>query len=281
MSSKSKIEWTESTWNPTAGCTKCSPGCDNCYAERMARRLAQIPGSRWKYNLFRDGWGPAPLCCYQELEIPLHWKKPRRIFVCSMSDLFHPKVPFEFIEKVWKVASKCCGRDLGHTFLFLTKRPQQMLKFTQWLAGDDDISIAEWPHNCHLGVSICNQKEMDEKWPILRTIPAAVKFISFEPTLSLIDCNRHYWRPIIETSEQDPLGEIVGSEPEERPDWAVIGCESGPKRREMKELWMKILVEQHQNAQVPVFVKQLSINGKVSRDMNQWPEWARVRQYPK
>jgi protein gp37 len=165
MAQKSKIEWTESTWNPVTGCTKMSPGCKNCYAERMALRL-QAAGSPNYANGFRVTLHD------HALEIPLRWRQPRTIFVNSMSDLFHKEVPFDFISKIFDV----CRRASRHRFQILTKRSDRLLKLSRGLT---------WPQNVWMGVTVENADcafRIDQ----LRQTDAAIKFISFEPLLGPI-----------------------------------------------------------------------------------------------
>ncbi len=241
MANKTKIAWTEAAWNPVVGCTKVSAGCKNCYAERMALRQAhmeikQNSACRLKYlkvvDLKSRKWSQNVYCDEKALEIPLHWREPRRIFVCSMGDLFHKSVPFEFIDKVWEVASKCGGRNLEHTLQFLTKRPERMLGFTQWLAGDDDISIAEWPRNCWLGTTV-EHPDYKHRIDTLRQVPAAVRFLSIEPCLA-------------------DMGELnlAGI------DWVIVGGESGPGARPMHPDWARNIRDQCKAAGVPFFFKQ-------------------------
>lgn len=162
MATKSSIEWTESTWNPLTGCTKVSPGCKHCYAERMAKRLHAMGQPNYA-NGFKLTLHP------QALEIPLSWKKPQIIFVNSMSDLFHKDVPMEFIQQVFDVMR----RADWHTFQVLTKRSERLLEL------DSQI---EWPDNVWMGVSVENQ---DYKFRIddLRRTHAKIKFLSLEPLL--------------------------------------------------------------------------------------------------
>jgi len=234
----SKIEWTESTWNVVAGCTKCSPGCLNCYAERMAWRLARmyrkypVDTQLKKYHtVMRSGsarWNNKIYCDYSILDKPRHWRKPRRIFVCSMSDLFHPKVPFEFIEKVMAVIEEC-----PHTFQILTKRPHIMFEYFSGIGKLYELSCCP---NVHLGVSICTP---DEMWKAdeLRKILAAVRFISFEPLLADVgDINL------------EGIGQVI------------VGGESGPGARPMHPDWVRNIRDQCIAAGVPFFFKQ-------------WGEW--------
>ena len=162
MATKSSIEWTESTWNPLTGCTKISPGCKHCYAERMAKRLHAMGQPNYA-NGFKLTLHP------QALEIPLGWKKPQMIFVNSMSDLFHKDVPVDFVQQVFDVMR----RADWHTFQVLTKRAERLLEL------DPQI---EWPSNVWMGVSVENQ---DYKYRIdlLRQTQARIKFLSLEPLL--------------------------------------------------------------------------------------------------
>ena len=209
---KSAIEWTESTWNPLTGCTKISPGCKNCYAERMAKRLKAMGQSN-----YRNGF---KLTLHEHvLEYPLRWKKPQMIFVNSMSDLFHKDVPTDFILRVFDVMR----RAHWHTFQVLTKRSERLLELDP---------IIEWPENVWMGVSVENQKytfRIDH----LRQTHAMVKFLSLEPLLGPI--------PNLD------LAYI---------DWAIVGGESGPKSRPIKQEWVTEIRDQCLAANVPFFFKQ-------------------------
>ncbi len=212
MATKSKIEWTESTWNPVTGCTKVSPGCKHCYAERMAARL-QAMGQRNYVNGFK-------LTLHDHmLEKPLSWKKPQRIFVNSMSDLFHEEVPMAFIEKVFDVMQ----RAFWHQFQILTKRSERLFELS---------SQIEWPDNVWMGVSVENQ-DYTFRIDHLRQTDARIKFLSLEPLLGpLVDLN---------------LSGI---------DWAIVGGESGLGARPMREEWVLQIRSQCQAAGVPFFFKQ-------------------------
>lgn len=280
-----KIPWTDETWNPAIGCTKVSAGCQNCYAEKMmyrqvcmgaARHLKDPDSNEDAWIAYSDvmnedthGWNGAVSLRYSQLDKPLHWRKPRMIFVCSMGDLFHEAVPFEFIDEVVQVILAC----YQHTFQIPTKRPEMVLKYVEYMRqrlsklyrrGED----WQWPSNVWLGVTCENQKAADERIPILLQIPAAVRFVSVEPMLEKVNVASWGWRNTIE-----------GLQP--RIDWVIVGCESGSKRRECKIGWVRDLVNQCKDANVPVFVKQLSIKGNVSHDMSEWPEDLRIREYPK
>jgi protein gp37 len=168
----SKIKWTNVTWNPVTGCTKISPGCHHCYAEKMAKRL----GGRFGYpknNPFEPG-----TIHYDKLNAPLFWNKPSKIFVCSMGDLFHDAVPDDIIRGVLDV----CHISPRHTFQILTKRPERMV-------GDQFI----FPDNAWVGVTAENQEYWDSRTPILRQVQAKIRFVSLEPLLSNINMGDISW----------------------------------------------------------------------------------------
>ena len=167
-----KIQWTDKTWNVVTGCTKCSPGCENCYAEAMARRLQANPKTKEKY---RNGFG---ITFHEDiLEEPLSWQKPRKVFVCSMGDLFHPVVDYSFIIRVMDIVRQ----TPQHIYQVLTKRPHIMRNFFVHHPAPDTI----W-----LGVTVCNQVEANEKIPVLLDTPASLRFVSVEPMLEEIDLAR-------------------------------------------------------------------------------------------
>jgi len=213
MSTQSKIEWTEQTWNPTVGCTKISPGCKNCYAETMARRL-QAMGAHGYENGFRLTLIP------ERLAEPLERRKPTVYFVNSMSDLFHEKVPFDYVRRVFDVMS----RAPQHTFQVLTKRPGRMAMF----CGGIQV-----PPNVWLGVSVENRKYGVPRIGVLRTIEANVRFLSIEPLL-------------------EDLGRIdlTGIH------WVIVGGESGVKARPMKPEWVDGIKRQCDVAGAAFFFKQ-------------------------
>lgn len=212
MSTRSNIEWTESTWNPITGCTKISPGCTHCYAERMALRLQAMGQPKYVAGF--------KLSIHENtLETPLHWKKPRMIFVNSMSDLFHQDVPLEFIQQVFDVMR----RAAWHTFQVLTKRSSRLFEL------DREIC---WPPNVWMGVSVENQ-DYTFRIDHLRQTGALVKFLSLEPLLgSLPNLN---------------LRNI---------DWVIVGGESGPGARPMAQEWVIDVRDQCLAARVPFFFKQ-------------------------
>lgn len=213
MATISKIEWTEQTWNPTVGCTKISPGCKNCYAETMARRLTAI-GVHGYENGFRLTLLP------ERLSGPLERRKPTVYFVNSMSDLFHEKVPFEYIRRVFDVMA----RAPQHTFQVLTKRAERMAEFCR---------SAEVPANVWLGVSVENRKHGVPRIDVLRKVPARVRFLSVEPLL-------------------EDLGPIDLAEIH----WVIVGGESGVKARPMRREWVDGIKRQCDQARVAFFFKQ-------------------------
>ena len=235
-----RIEWvarpgtTPESWNPITGCTKVSQGCRNCYAERMARRLAGRFGYPEVPHHFDVTLHP------DKLDDPLHWRKPRTVFVCSMSDLFHEDVPDEFI---WRVIEKCYEAE-QHTFQILTKRPQRALDIltrSAWWNNDT-------PQNIWLGVTAENQKQADLRIPILLQIPAAVRFVSCEPLLGSVDL----W-PCLDPQHFEP---IYYDRSNPTLDWVIVGGESGPGARPMHPQWARDIRDQCQAAGVPFFMKQ-------------------------
>ena len=273
--SKSKIEWTDAVWNPVTGCTKVSQGCAHCYAERMSKRLAGRCGYP-KDEPFRVTLHP------EKLDQPLKWKKPRRIFVNSMSDLFHDDVPDEFIDKVFATMS-----DAGqHTFMILTKRPQRMKEYlssenprytarkvfdqTKDRAGKFDCDL-HWPLiNVWLGVSVENQAAANERIPLLLQAPAKVRFISAEPLLSQINISRYLKWPVCKHWSRDGNPDEYGkyqwykqaliSQGWSGLDWVICGGESGPGARPVHPDWIRSLRDQCQAAGTKFFFKQ-------------WGEW--------
>jgi protein gp37 len=268
-----KIAWTNETWNFQAGCTKCGQGCRHCWAERLA--AARLKNHPLYQGLTKNGkWtGEVRLCTEINrndiLEQPFHWKNQRRIFVCSMSDLFHPKVDIGFLTHIFDTIEQCSQ----HTFQILTKRPEQALKMMWGKHGEGwrYFGDGDYHFNVHLIVSISTQKEADEKIPILLQISAAVRGVSIEPMLEGIDISRLFDNYYLES----PLGHITFI------DWVIVGCESGPHRRPCKLEWVRSIVRQCKKAGVAVFVKQLEINGKVSHKTEEWPEDLRHQEYPK
>ena len=281
-----KIEWAEKSWNPITGCTRCSPGCENCYAERMAYRLACMGQKKYQKVISTDGgvWNHKIYCDEKSLDIPLHWRKPCRIFVCSMSDLFHKKVPFEFIDNVFGAMFAAPQ----HIYQILTKRPKRMAEYIPHLddncfeCGDPICWSAKPNSNIHLGVSISNQAEADEKIPILLRIPAAVRWLSIEPMLGRIKLNH------IKTNERTLNAlkgvskyKVDGNTPYYGHfiDWVVVGGESGPGARPIHPDWVRNIRDQCVAAGVPFYFKQwgewLIGNDPIVQSMNTlnfWPK---------
>lgn len=235
---KSAIEWTGSTWNPVTGCTKISPGCKHCYAERMAKRLKAMGQPNYATG-FELALHP------RSLELPLTWKKPQTIFVNSMSDLFLDEVPTEFIKQVFDVMR----RAHWHTFQVLTKRSERLMTLCPELM---------WAPNIWMGVSVENADytcRIDQ----LRAIGAEVKFLSMEPLLGPV-----------------PALNLEGI------DWVIVGGESGPGARPMKEEWVVEIKDQCLRAQVPFFFKQWGgvRKKKAGKELQgrTWEQMPKVRQ---
>lgn len=291
--SKTKISWTDYVWNPVVGCSKVSAGCQNCYAEQFARRLAAMDEARRlmsKYGavVSQGHWNGKVFCDPAKLGEPLHWRKPRRIFVNSMGDLFHEQVPDEFIDKIFAVMSLA----QHHIFMLLTKRPERMLKYFSEIATNRvvkwgrfaglpkpdcpaalerifsarnnfrlksgqpyDVRPLPWPlPNVWLGVTAENQQAADERIPTLLQTPAAVRFVSVEPMLGPVD-----------------LEKLLGSAYEARTvqngwhgiDWVIAGGETGPGARPMHPDWARSLRDQCQAAGTPFYFKA-------------WGEWSPI-----
>ena len=212
MAEQTSIEWTGSTWNPVTGCHKISPGCKNCYAARLAPRLKAMGNPRY-INGF-------DVTLHHDLiELPKTWRKPRRVFVNSMSDLFHDEVPIVFIQSVFDTIVS----TNRHTFQVLTKRPERALR----IAGQ-----LPWPTNLWLGVSVEND-DYSYRIDLLRQIPAQTKFLSLEPLLGPM--------PSLNLTNID---------------WVITGGESGPKSRTVKPEWVTSIRDQCVEQQTPFFFKQ-------------------------
>jgi protein gp37 len=238
------IGWTNEVWNPTTGCTKVSAGCKNCYAERIAQRF-------WRNENYRPF---TEVRLHPErLDIPLHWRKPRMIFVDSMSDLFHEEVPDEFVDKVFGTMFSATW----HTFQILTKRADRMQRYftERWNQPPDLLlpQVDKTHPNVWLGASCEDQKAADERLPLLLQTPAAVRFVSAEPLLGMISFQG--WDGTLQRNYLDP--DFAGSRSKRGPlDWLICGGESGPNHRPMQLEWLESIVEQCQSAGVPVYVKQ-------------------------
>ena len=234
---RTKIQYLDYTWNPIAmQCTPISTGCANCWHLAMAKRLAKNPiidrdAQRAYFGI--DG----PSMNYVELKAPLHLKKPSRIGVQFMGDLFHKDVSWSQRISIFETITNASH----HQYLILTKRPENAKSFFQLCEDWDSL---EWP-NVWLGVSVENQQTADERIPILLQIPAAKRFVSVEPMLSDIDLLKYL----------DPYSR--------RLDYVICGCESGSKRRTTETNWIRNLRDQCIYTDVPFFLKQMEIDGKI------------------
>lgn len=235
MGDGSPIEWTDATWNPSTGCSKVSPGCKNCYAERLSQRLQKMGNPKYKhgfrFTLHEDA-----------LELPLKWKRPRKIFVNSMSDLFHESMPEDFLRRCFSVMK----RADWHAYQILTKRPHRMLAFAK--------DYGEIPDHIWLGTSV-ELAMYKSRIEILKRVPAKIKFISFEPLLG-------------------PIGDVELS----GISWAIVGGESGPNHRPISAKWVREIRKQCKRQRVSFFFKQwggrtAKSGGRVldGREWNEYP----------
>lgn len=226
MSQNSPIEWTDSTWNPVTGCTKISPGCKHCYAETFAERFRGVPGHPFEQGFDLKLWP-------ERLEMPLRWKEPKMIFVNSMSDLFHEKVPDEYIEQVFQVMIKADH----HIFQMLTKRSERMMQWTRdryrFVNGKVNGRLL-LPKHIWLGVSVENQK-YTSRIRDLQQVPARVRFLSIEPLLGPVDLTSSMLRGI---------------------HWVIVGGESGHKARPMNPQWAINVQRACERTGVAFFFKQ-------------------------
>ncbi len=276
------IEWTDATWGPVTGCTKVSAGCKNCYAERV------FPRAYGKVRKFTD-----VLTHPDRLEQPLHWKKPRRIFVNSMSDLFHEDVRDTFIADVFGVMA----RSPWHTYQILTKRPARMLDWmgtgAGWMTAALNFQDRElggfaypWPlPNVWLGVSCEDQKTADERIPLLLQTPAAIRFVSAEPLLSRVTLLAFLYKNLRATGDFRGQQErrqmkfthdgLLG-----RLHWVICGGESGPKARPLEAQWIRSIAAQCISAGVPLFIKQMGSYVVDRNDAGFEAEWNGGRGWP-
>lgn len=285
MSADSKIEWTDATWNIVTGCTKVSPGCDHCYAERLTER-------------FHGKGSFAEVVLHPErLDLPERWRKPRRVFVNSMSDLFHKDVPDDFLAQ----AFARMALTPRHTFQVLTKRHGRMravtnsadfrgaaaghatdlivnrnwrrgqIATTGWTTTPIDsagyLFSPPWPlPNVHLGVSVEDQKHADLRIPVLLGTPAAARFLSCEPLLGPVNLDRHLYDHALTSV---PSGGL---------HWVIVGGESGSGARPLELDWVRSIVNQCRDAGVPVFVKQDS--GPRSGMQGRIPDELWIKEFP-
>jgi len=275
-----KIQWTDRTWNPLRArnkatgevgwfCEHVSHGCDNCYAEKMNVNTYFGNGLEYKASvlpqleLFLDE---------KMLDQPLHWRKGKKIFVCSMTDLFGRFVKDEWIEQMFSVMAKAAQ----HTFQVLTKRPERMREISERVPG-----LIDWP-NVWLGVSVEDQKTADERIPLLLETPATVRWISAEPLLDAVDLSAFMGVTSNITGEREQQYSMI--------DWVVVGGESGAGARPMRLAWAESIIRRCESAGVPVFMKQLGTiwaqENKAKSfkggDASEWPyqHILNKRQYP-
>jgi protein gp37 len=303
------IQWTDETWNPIRGCSRVSEGCRNCYAEKVAHRFS---GAGMPYEGLTNAqgrWNGAIRVVDEHLTKPLSWKKPRRVFVNSMSDLFHENVADETISLVFAVMALAPQ----HTFQVLTKRPARMRDYLREMSSDPDAFCFAWAResfeersgqpadvwplpNVWLGVSVEDEETADARITLLLQTPAALRFISAEPLLSPVNLNPHLYE-------------------DQHLDWVIVGGESGYGARPCHRHWIALVLQQCRQAAVPCFVKQLGakyadeedgVGGAAFKtdqrvqadiksrmygpltylkdlkggDMAEWPEALRVRQFP-
>lgn len=302
MADKSSIEWCDATWNPIRGCSRVSPGCDNCYAIGVAHRFSWGGGltrvrkatsaereADRSHRTERTDWTGNVQLVPSELERPLRWRRPRRIFVCSGADLFHPKVPEDYIRAVLGVAMLAPR----HQFLLLTKRPERMREIFgnllesavfSWLLDAARLfgvlnsgfpPELAWPlPNVWLGTSVEDQERADARIPDLLACPAAVHFVSAEPLLGPLDVLEwmggapiaraiaHHHRTGHECGGQGFTADcaqcgIEWAAGDPKIDWVIVGGESGARARPFDVHWAHEIVKDCASAEIPVFVKQI------------------------
>lgn len=305
-----KISWADESWNPIVGCSKISAGCVNCYAEKMANRMVGI--SKHRYNrstlrytqVIKNGkWNGKTHMLDEILTKPLHWRKPRKIFVCSMGDLFHESVPFEWIDRVFAVMALCPQ----HQFMLLTKRAGRMREYITYEFRQIDIehriltgysspsgkpAYPEIPSDCwplpnvHLGVTVENQDNVGRIEDLIRT-PAAYRFLSIEP---LMPGKLDLGKVTIPSTASGGFGDASCHPLRVQPghysvgdvapiDCIYLGCESnGPKERLCTLDDIRYVMQQGRDAGVKIHVKQIPLNGKCNKNLKEWPPEFRVRE---
>lgn len=291
MGDKTGIAWTDATWNPLRGCTKVSAGCKNCYAMGVALRFSG-PGQPYEGLAHSVGgkaeWTNKIMLVSEHLNDPVKWTKPRKVFVNSMSDLFHKDVPFSYVDKVFEVM-KTVDR---HIYQVLTKRPERMLEYVKNRNYVDPFK------HIWLGTSVEDQASADTRMPIVTQIPNCfTRWVSYEPAIGPVD-----WSPWLSLTRRD-TGEQEWTY-DSQFEWMVVGGESGKEARPFDLEWMRSTIQQCQEWNIPVFCKQLGekafqkvtrLMGFVERettprpyytqsrkgdDPSEWPEDLQVREYP-
>lgn len=274
MADRSKIEWCDSTWNPLIGCSRVSAGCMNCYAEGIAYRFSNQEGSPFFGTAKRVNghsvWTGRVNVNERVMDQPLRWKRPRRIFVNSLSDLFHESVSDETIDRIFAVMAQ----SPQHTFQILTKRAERMRDYCEMVAVRNGIGGADFPEdtpipkftdyplsNVWLGVSVENQAAADERIPLLLGTPAAVRFLSCEPLLGPVNLRKIFAGGFGYVDSLTPGYFADRRDVREPINWVIAGGESGRDARPMHPKWAEWLRDQCEDTNVPFFFKQ-------------WGEWA-------
>ena len=269
MGETTGIEWTDATWQVTTGCSKVSPGCDHCYALTMSNRLQAMDTPAYRGLVVEKSkplaWTGEVRCLPERLDDPLLWRTPRRVFVNSMSDLFHPAVPFDFVVKVFDVMAAAHW----HTFQVLTKRPGRMAFFAKhvwpkrggrWEPVDGGVKAVwpgtAWPSNVWAGTSVESAKYLP-RLAVLARVPAKVRFVSAEPLLSFVDL-RPWLYP--EQELEAPFGYRDVAPPPI--SWVICGAESGPGARPMDIEWARQIKNDCVAAGTPFFLKQFAQKGR-------------------
>jgi protein gp37 len=305
------IAWTDQTWNPIRGCSRVSEGCRNCYAEGVAARFSG-PGLPFEGLARRTAkglpqWTGKVRMVPERMADPLRWKRPRRVFVNSVSDLFHEGLSNEQIAAIFGVMAAA----LQHTFQVLTKRPRRMWQWFRWIESlpehpslecaafllgtepemDGPIHCkfgpnpdAAWPlPNVWLGVSVEDQKRAEERIPYLLDTPAAVRWVSAEPLLERVELFA-----FLDSDLRNRSLAALGSRPMPGIDWVVVGGESGNGARLFDPNWAYAMIDACRSARTPIFVKQMGANAydlplksKKGGDPAEWPEDLRVQQFPR
>ena len=305
MSDKSKIEWTDASWNIVTGCTRASPGCDFCYAVRTTKRLAAMGQEKYKglVNEGKDHFNGVVKTHERLLKVPLSWREPRKVFVCSMSDLFHKDVPFDFIDKAFAVMALCPQ----HVFQILTKRPERMADYLNTPFRNNRVADAFMGipglmlstlerqrgntyqslrggrlllDNVWLGTSVENQATADERIPHLLKCPASVRWLSCEPLLGAVDLSENgtlYFCPTCDELGGGPGDMSICGRDDCRNsyinrgiDWVVVGGESGAGARPMHPDWARDLRDDCKGAGIPYFFKQWGKHVPVQYDGGHW-----------